>query len=489
MVPTGKLEAVLATLDDEEIDYAVTDETSRREFIAVVSFPLPEGAVEPILDELRNAGIEEDAYTVVMEAETVISRRFEQLEERYEEDEGTRNRISREELHSRAEDLAPSISTFLTMTVVSAIVATAGILIDSPAVVVGSMVIAPLVGPAVATSVGSVVNDREIFVRGVKLQILGVLVAVVAAAVFAFFVRQTGLVPILSAEDLVELQQFEGRLSPDFLSLVVALGAGVAGALSVATGVSVALVGVMIAAALVPPIAVVGIGIAWGQPMTIATAGILVLVNVLSINLAALVVLWYMGYRPDQWFREDDARRETLRRIGFLVVAILFLSLFLGTITYISYQSATFKQDVHADVSGVVGEGLYSNVSLVSLDFEYTDTPPFRDVDRVTVTVARPSNISTRGLPDALYERINNKSQPQFTFIPSVTNPSVEVEVRYITSETVVRTNATESANDTSSVTPAARRDARRPSGRSPPDARPTRRPPLARPELDPRPR
>ncbi len=436
MVPTGKLEAVLGVLDDEEIDYAVTDETSRREFIAVVSFPLPEAAVEPILDELRDAGIEEDAYTVVMGAETVISRRFDQLEERYEADEETQDRISREELHSRAEDLAPDMSTFVVMTVISAVVATAGVLIDSPAVVVGSMVIAPLVGPAVSTSVGSVVNDDEMFVHGAKLQAIGVLVAVVAAAIFAFFVRMTGLVPILDASDLVALGQFEGRLTPDFLSLVVALGAGVAGALSVATGVSIALVGVMIAAALVPPIAVVGIGVAWGRPMTVVTAGVLVLVNVLSINLAALVVLWYKGYRPNLWFEETEARRDTLKRIGVLVVAIGVLSVFLAGVTYASYQSAASEKQIQTEIQTLLSNESYSHVSLIEVEFQYSDNLPFRDERRVIVTVGRPTGTSTPKLAEAIYRHINVQNDPLLPFF-SPTDESVTVEVRYMETSTV----------------------------------------------------
>lgn len=77
------------------------------------------------------------------------------------------------------------------VTAVSAIVATAGLLPDSPAVVVGSTVIAPLIGPAMAASVGTVVNDPELALRGVKLQTLGGVVAIGAATAFALLIRTT----------------------------------------------------------------------------------------------------------------------------------------------------------------------------------------------------------------------------------------------------------------------------------------------------------
>ena len=73
MIPTGKRKTVLGLLDDEGIDYAVSDETSGRDYTALVSFPLPSAAVEPVLEKLREVGIERDAYTVVVDAETVVS--------------------------------------------------------------------------------------------------------------------------------------------------------------------------------------------------------------------------------------------------------------------------------------------------------------------------------------------------------------------------------------------------------------------------------
>jgi hypothetical protein len=195
MVPAGKREAVLGVLDEEDVDYALSDETSGRDYTAVVTFPLPTSAVEPILDRLREVGIERNAYTVVIQAETVVSKRFEALEERYEsgddEESGNGNRIAREELVARAGEMAPTVRPYVLMTAVSAIVATAGLLLDSPAVVVGSMVIAPLIGPAMAASVGTVVDDPELALRGVKLQALGGVVAVGAATALALLIRTT----------------------------------------------------------------------------------------------------------------------------------------------------------------------------------------------------------------------------------------------------------------------------------------------------------
>ncbi|WP_181861646.1 TIGR00341 family protein [Haloplanus salinus] len=424
MVPAGKRESILRALDDEGIDYVVTDETSSREYTATVTFPLPSAAVEPVLERLREAGLDREAYTVVLDAETVISSRFDDLVERYEEGEENGDRIAREELAARARSLAPTWRTFVVMTAVSAIVATAGLLLDSAAVVVGSMVIAPLIGPAMATSTGSVVDDRELLLRGVKLQIAGGVLAVVAAAGFATLLRTAHVVP-LEAADVFAIDEVRERLVPDVLSLVIALGAGAAGALSLSTGVSTALVGVMIAAALVPPTAVVGIGLAWGSPRTVSGAFVLVLVNFLSINFAALAVLWATGYRPESWFRQEEARVATLQRIATLGVALLVLSTLLAGVTYGTYRTATFEEDTRVAVDDALAG--YEDLERLSLTVAYEETFPFSRPKRVTVTVGHPPGRETPELAGRLADRIEALDDPLLRDGGPIT-----VEVRYV---------------------------------------------------------
>nr|WP_254282958.1 TIGR00341 family protein [Halomicroarcula limicola] len=392
-VPTGKLEAALDVLDGEGIDYVVSDETSNRDIAAVVSFPIPTEALEPILAALREVGLDEDTYTVVVEANTVISRQFDELQEKYAEEE-SEDRIAREELMAKANGLAPSFPVYATMTVISAVVATAGLLLNSAAVIVGSMVIAPLIGPALSANVGTVVDDREMFRRGVKLQVVGLLLSIVSAAIFAYFVRTANLIPPIS--DITAIDQVRERVSPDFLSLAVALGSGAAGILSLTSGVSTAMVGVMIAVALIPPAAAVGIGIAWAAPLVSLGSGVLLLVNVLSINLAALIGLWYQGYRPERWFQQDEARTATVKRIGVLVVAILVLSAFLGGVTLDSYQRATVDQEIRQQVEAEIP----SSAELISVDVQQTNTVIFQKPRRVTVTVGIPPGADPPGLAD-----------------------------------------------------------------------------------------
>lgn len=149
------------------------------------------------------------------------------------------------------------------MVLLSAVVATAGLLSDSSAVVVGSMVIAPLLGPALAASVGVVTGDDGLRRTGFRYQIVGVAVVIAASIGIAVLARLGGLEP--AGVDIVPVAELEERVSPNLLSLAVALGAGIAGVLSLTRGFSEAIVGVMIAAALIPPAAAVGITAGWGM--------------------------------------------------------------------------------------------------------------------------------------------------------------------------------------------------------------------------------
>ncbi len=404
-IPTGKRQTVLKLLDEEGIDYVVTDETSGREYTAVAYFPLPTNAVEPVLEMLREVGLEREAYTVVVSAETVASERFDELEEAYAEKRESEDRIARQELEARADELASSMPIYVVMTVVSAVIATAGLLLDSPATVVGSMVIAPLIGPAMAAAVGSVVDDAELFRRGIGLQLLGIGLAIVAATAFAAFVRATHLVP--PGLDPLSLSEIEERLAPSVLSLAVAMGAGVAGAMSLMTGISTALVGVMIAVALIPPAATVGIGIAYGDPALAIGASVLVAVNVLSINLAALVVLWYGGYRPEQFFRHDRAKIATLKRVAVLVGAIALLSVFLGGVTYDSYQTAQTEQDIRDGVTTELEDPDYAGYELIELEVTTeTEYILFHRPTDVVVTVGVPPDATRSGLAPRIESRL-----------------------------------------------------------------------------------
>ncbi|WP_227776874.1 DUF389 domain-containing protein [Haladaptatus pallidirubidus] len=132
-------------------------------------------------------------------------------------------------------------------------------------------------------------------------------------------------------------------------------------------GASAPLVGVMIAATLIPPAAVVGLGIAYGDPVLVVSARILVLVNILSINFASLAVLSIRGYRPDHWFEEDLVRRTTLKRIAVLTLGVIVLSSFLVVTSVDLQRNAKFESTVKTTAEE-------SGLTVLSMDVESNET-------------------------------------------------------------------------------------------------------------------
>jgi len=101
---------------------------------------------------------------------------------------------------------------------------------------------------------------------------------------------------------------------------------------------SAALVGVMIAVALIPPAATTGLGLAYLEPNIAVSSFLLVILNLLCINLAALITLWFKGYRPERTFEERISRFLTLKRGSILLIGITIISGFL-TVTSLEQRS------------------------------------------------------------------------------------------------------------------------------------------------------
>lgn len=416
-IPADLSEPVHEILGEADIDALVIDEQSMGAYDEVLTFVLPTERLEGILDQLREVGVADRGQTVILDAETVISEGSDLAAV----EEGSLEQIARQELQTRAMQLMPSFRVFVVMTVISAIVATAGLLLDSPAVVVGSMVIAPLIGPAISGAVGTVVNDPEMFRDAFVDQAVGILLTVASAAAFAAVVQQAGLVP--PGTDVFVIPEVAERTRPDLLALFIALGAGVAGAVSMTRDLSTALVGVMIAAALIPPAAAAGIAIALWAPVPAIGAGVLTLVNLVSINLMGLLTLWYMGYRPSGLFELSLARRQMLFQALLYGAAVVVLSSFLFATTATSIQHAAIESSVDAAIDETLAASQYEDLVRINIELRFAERVAFGGLERVQLTLGdTASSERYPTLPDelqaAIAEQTGQTPTVQVRFVP-----------------------------------------------------------------------
>ena len=177
----------------------------------------------------------------------------------------------------------------------STVVASVGLEQDSVAILIGAMVIAPLLGPNVAFAFGAAIGDRTLMLSAGKSGVLGVVLSVVIAGVLAFLIA-----PNIASHELL------ARTSVDYAGIALALASGAAAALSVTTGLSATLVGVMVAVALLPPAVTVGIMLAAGRMNLAVGAAMLLIANIACVNLAAQLVFLAQGHQAAHLVRAEE---------------------------------------------------------------------------------------------------------------------------------------------------------------------------------------
>jgi uncharacterized hydrophobic protein (TIGR00271 family) len=179
-------------------------------------------------------------------------------------------------------------SVFITLLILSTMIATFGLFINSASVVIGAMLLAPLMQPIVSLSMGVLRQDSALELNGAKTIFWGVFAVLLTASTIATFTP----IERLTSEML-------GRLSPTILDLFVAIISGVAAAYVKSNEkILSSLAGVAIAVALVPPIAVAGIGLGWGDWHMFIMAFLLFITNLVGIVLAAAFTFMVLGFSP-----------------------------------------------------------------------------------------------------------------------------------------------------------------------------------------------
>jgi uncharacterized hydrophobic protein (TIGR00271 family) len=177
---------------------------------------------------------------------------------------------------------------FAVLLILSVVIATGGIITDSTATVVGAMIVAPMMTPIMATALAVVTGDERRILRALLIVGVGVLASVGLSWMLAEISRTV----VTTANS-----QVAGRISPRTSDLLVALASGAAGAFALSReNVSDALPGVAIAISLVPPLCVVGVMLANGDPSASAGAMLLFVTNLLAILVAGGGLLAIMGY-------------------------------------------------------------------------------------------------------------------------------------------------------------------------------------------------
>ncbi|MEM4658609.1 MAG: TIGR00341 family protein [Candidatus Methanosuratincola sp.] len=230
-------------------------------------------------------------------------------------------RISREELYQNISKTSQLSSIYVLLVIMSSIVAAIGILQGSVAVIIGAMVIAPLLGPNVALSLATTLGDVNLAMRAMKTNLVGLAVALSLAFTMGLFLKVDPLAPEVAS-----------RTNVGMADVALALASGTAGALSFTMGVPSALIGVMVAVALLPQLVCFGMLLGAGHIESAFGALLLILVNIICVNLSGVTTFLAQGIRPLTWWETERAKRATAIAIALwtmllaILVAVILVS-------------------------------------------------------------------------------------------------------------------------------------------------------------------
>jgi uncharacterized hydrophobic protein (TIGR00341 family) len=227
-----------------------------------------------------------------------------------------KGRISREELYHDLVDSTRLSWVFAVLMLASTVVAATGILRNSEAIIIGSMVIAPLLGPNVALSLATTLADFHLAKNAMRVIITGIGISLIFAILIGL---------ILEIDPTAH--QIANRTQPNLGDIGLSLASGIAGALAFTTGVASALVGVMVAVALLPPLVVLGMLIGAGQWQPATGAMLLLFINIICINLSGVLTFVVQGIKPSHWGEEGKARNTTRVAISIWIFLLLILTI------------------------------------------------------------------------------------------------------------------------------------------------------------------
>ncbi|QJB70500.1 TIGR00341 family protein [Parasphingorhabdus halotolerans] len=223
----------------------------------------------------------------------------------------TRERISTNELY---EDIEPSLSlkpNYLLTVILSALIAALGMRSGQTAVVIGAMVIAPMLGPTMALALAATVGNGKLGKRAATTLTVGLLIGFIFTMLLGAMITVDPTVPELLNRTIVQ---------PADIALALACGA--AGVLAFSQGASLALVGVMIAVALVPPLSASGLFFGSGQVELGFKAMFLLMTNLVCVNVAGIAMFLIQGLPPKDWRMTG----------GIFAVWSFILALFIGLV-------------------------------------------------------------------------------------------------------------------------------------------------------------
>jgi uncharacterized hydrophobic protein (TIGR00271 family) len=276
------------------------------------------------------------------------------------------------------ESASPGFDFFL-LVVLSCSIATMGLITNSPAIIIGAMLVAPLMSPLIGLGVASIMGSGRLVESALSALLRGAALAILLSAVMTVVNRDLPFVVLqeLPAEVLA-------RTHPSPIDLVVALAGGLAAAYAMTRPkISAALPGVAIATALMPPLCTIGIGLALERLDVAGGAALLFVTNAITIAFAAALVFFLQGFTPERQLQGQIIPRTLISSASLTIVLLIPLSFYSIKFFNEASENRMINEVVAAEVSHMNGS------ELVELNVQHVE-------DRLDMVVTVRTNIPLR---------------------------------------------------------------------------------------------
>ncbi|WP_299308364.1 TIGR00341 family protein [uncultured Croceicoccus sp.] len=253
---------------------------------------------------------------------------------------------------------------YLFMLAMSAGIAVLGLLLSSPAVVIGAMLLSPLMGPIIGLGFALSTGDYNWLRKALRALIIGSVLSI------AF----CGLIVVLSPLQTVT-PEIASRTRPNLFDLLVALFSAMAGAYAMIRGRAGTIVGVAIATALMPPLAVVGFGLATWNWTVFSGALLLYVTNLVTIALTAMIMARLYGFRAN--LSENKTRLQDFIVVAAFIALVIPLAL--------SLRQIAWEANSQRLVNGAILDAFPDAARVSQIDIDFKSDPI-----RITATVLTP---------------------------------------------------------------------------------------------------
>jgi len=300
---------------------------------------------------------------------------------------------------------------FYVMMILATSVGSLGLLLDSSAVIIGAMIIAPMMSALVGIGMGIVQGDARLLFQGLRTVILGTLIMLWISALVGFIVPDNQVT-----------REMMARSRPTLMDLAVALVSGAAAAYATARrNVASALPGVAIAVALVPPLSTVGLALSAHDRQVALGASLLFATNLVAIVAAVTMIFLWIGFRPNA--SEAPPRARTFRG-GVWGTTILLLSVtaVLAILSLRSIRTSHLRRTTNQVLTTYIDE---HQPSMELMDWSLVERGEFIEITVTLLAADPPSPIELADLQSAL-----NKQLPKPVALDVATVPMTRLPAR-----------------------------------------------------------